>query len=81
MFRKKKSLPIPPGWTMIEQMKLYDWTTEFLADKLEMTTEDTLALLSGQKEIDYTMAQQLEKVFGIPASFWENLEIQYRRNQ
>jgi HTH-type transcriptional regulator/antitoxin HigA len=35
-------------------------------------------LISGHVDLTYDVALRLELVFGIPASFWKNLEAIYR---
>ena len=79
--RKNKSLAVPPGWTIKEQMELHHYSVDDLAKHLNLDLQKTEALLNGELEIDYPLADTLQNVFGIPSQFWQNLEINYRNAQ
>ena len=71
-------LPLAPGATIREQMQLHGMSEQELAEQLDAEVEFVNELLDGYIDIEEDLALELEKVFGIPAAFWLNLEASYR---
>lgn len=73
----KSPIAIAPGETIQEVIADRYWTVEHLSEKLDLNLELTKGLLAGNVRIDTNLANRLEEVLEIPASFWRNLERMY----
>ena len=76
--RYEDLLPLAPGATIRKQMQSIEMNEQELAEKLDAEVEFVNKLLEGHVDIDEELALELEKIFGISASFWLNLEASYR---
>lgn len=68
---------IPPGETLREIMDAQSMTIESLAKRIGMDVRSLHRIFSGSQPIVPETSARLEMVFGIPASFWNNLQAQY----
>lgn len=73
-----KSLISPPGDTILEHIDFIGMTQAELAERMGRPKEKINDVIKGREPITMTTAHQLEKVLGIPASFWVNREKTYR---
>lgn len=73
-----KYIAIPPGETIKEQLDDKRLSLKDFADKMDMSEESIKALISGDMRLTPEIAVKLEKVLGVPAEFWNNLEAIYR---
>lgn len=71
-------LPIPPGEILEEELGAVGMTQKELAARLDRPPQVVNEIIRGKKAITPETALELEKVLGIPASFWVNLEATYR---
>lgn len=71
-------LPIPPGEILEEELGAVEMTQKELAARLDRPPQVVNEIIRGKKAITPETALELEKVLGIPASFWVNLETAYR---
>lgn len=71
---------IPPGETIKESVESLGMNEENFANKMFLGRIETKDLLNGKLKIDEKIALKLEKVLGVPAQFWLNLESRYRTN-
>jgi len=69
---------IPPGETLEETMEALGMTQQQLAERTGLTVQTLNRIFKGEQPISYDTANKLEYVTGYPASFWNNLEAQYR---
>lgn len=69
---------IPPGETLEETMEALGMTQQELAERTGLTVQTLNRIFKGEQPITYETANKLEYVTGYPASFWNNLEAQYR---
>ena len=69
---------IPPGKTLEETIEVLDMTQKELAERTGLTLQTVNRIFKGEQPITYETANKLEYVTGYPASFWNNLEAQYR---
>lgn len=69
---------IPPGETLEEAMEVLGMTQQELAERTGLTVQTLNRIVKGEQPITYETANKLEYVTGYPASFWNNLEAQYR---
>ena len=76
----KPPYPIPPGETILETMPYCRITRKYLAEGLGLSLKDTASLLKGELPLTDEMADALETMFKVSASFWRNLEKNYRRS-
>ncbi len=72
---------IPPGETLRETLEAKGMTLTELAKRSKHPREIIDEVTTGKSAITADMAQQLERVFGIPASFWNNLERNYQETK
>ncbi len=76
--RSFSDLPIPPGDVLEEELEAVGMTQKELAIRLGRPPQVVNEIVRGKKAITPGTALDLEKVLGIPAAFWVNLEAGYR---
>ncbi|MEX2599546.1 MAG: HigA family addiction module antitoxin, partial [Dehalococcoidia bacterium] len=76
--RMYSDLPIPPGEVLEEELEAIGMTQKELAARLDRPPQVVNEIIRGKKAITPETAFELEKVLGIPAQFWVNLEAAYR---
>lgn len=69
---------IPPGETIVELLEHYNMTQKELSSRLELTPKTVNEIVKGKAPITFDTAIKLENVFSVEASFWNNLEKNYR---
>jgi len=75
-----KSLLSPPGDTLQEHLDFMGMSQAELAERMGRPKEKINDIIKGREPITTPTAFQLEKVLGIPASFWLNRENNYRKD-
>ena len=75
---RHSDLPIPPGETLADEIAARDMSQTELAARMERPVQVVNEIVRGKKAITDHTALGLEKVLGIPATFWVNLEQEYR---
>ncbi len=76
--RAFSDLAIPPGELLAEELETRSMTQKELADRTGRPAQKISEIINGKKSITYDTALELEKVLGIPAHFWVNLEASYQ---
>ena len=71
-------LAIPPGETLSDEIAARGMSQTELAARLGRPVQVVDEIMHGKKAITNQFAIGLEKVLGIPAAFWVNLEQNYR---
>ena len=71
-------LAIPPGDTLADEISARGMSQTELAARLGRPVQVVNEIIHGKKAITDDTALGLEKVLGIPAAFWVNLEQNYR---
>lgn len=71
---------IKPNKIIEELCKLYDISTESLAEQLVISTEDARLLREEKKRIDKELAYFLKEVFGISKKYWLKKEKTFLSN-
>ena len=71
-------LPIPPGEILEEELEARGMTQKELAARLNRPAQAISEIINAKKAITPDTAIGLEKVLGIDAHFWTNLEGNYR---
>ena len=74
----ERELLSPPGDTILDTIDHYKISQAELAERLGKKPSKVHDLIKGKEPITLNTAMQLEKVLGVPASFWMNRELQYR---
>ena len=74
-----RKLLTPPGMTIKETIEFSGMTQVELAERLGRSKEKINELLNGRENISTDTAFRLEKVLGIPAHYWMNMESLYRQ--
>ena len=74
-----RTLLSPPGDTIQETLEEINMSQTELAERMGRPKEKVNDIIKGREPISTATAFQLEKVLGIPASFWMNREKEYRR--
>ena len=69
---------VPPGATLLETIDSLGLTQKELALRMGLRLKTIKEIIKGIAEINAETALKLEKVTGIPASFWNNAEANYR---
>jgi len=69
---------IAPGETLLETIEALDLTQKELAQRMGRPLKTINQIIKGTAQIMPETALQLEKVTGVPASFWNNAEANYR---
>lgn len=68
----------PPGATIKEQLEDRKMTQKEFAVRMDMSEKHISQLINGEVHLTPNVAQRLEAVLGVPATFWNNLESRYR---
>lgn len=72
---------VPPGETLEELLAEREMTQSELARRMGRPFKTINEIIHGKTAIMPETAIQLERVLGVPANFWTNLERQYREDQ
>lgn len=80
IYRGKTIIAVPPGETIVEMMDDRKISREELAGKIDISAAQLNRLLEGVVPVSPRIASKLEKIFGVPAYFWLNLEAMYRED-
>ena len=78
MLQSKNTIAIPPGATIREQLENRGMKQNEFALRMGMSEKHISRLINGQVELTQDVALRLEAVLGVPASFWNNLEVVFR---
>lgn len=86
MIKKSKSefnpdYAVLPGDILIEYLENMGMTQAELADRMGMAPKTVNEIIKGKAPITPETALKLEKVFGRPAHFWNNLEQNYQSDR
>ena len=76
--RAYSDLPIPPGEILAEELEARGMTQKELAARLGRPAQAINEIIKAKKAITPETAIGLERVLGIDAQFWTNLESNYR---
>ena len=74
----EKVIATPPACAIREQLEAKGMSKEEFSHQMGLTAYETEDLLHGVMEVTLSIAGRLERVLGIPAPFWKNLEVLYR---
>ena len=77
MVQGRSIISVPPGATIKEQLVDRGISQKEFASRMGMSEKHISQLINGQVHLTADVALRLEAVFGIPASFWNNLEAIY----
>lgn len=81
MIRESKSyIAIPPGETIKEVIVQQGYTQHEFALKMGLSDKYVNNLINAKTELTKETAEKLASVLGIPSSFWNNLETNYRED-
>jgi addiction module HigA family antidote len=69
---------VPPGATLQETIEALGLTQKELAERMGRPLKTINEIIKGVSAITAETSLQLEKVTGVPASFWNNMEANYR---
>ncbi|MDP3062437.1 MAG: HigA family addiction module antitoxin [Chloroflexota bacterium] len=70
--------PVPPGAVLEEELEARKMTQRELAQRAGRPVQVINEIIRGKKAVTHETALDLEKVLGIPAQFWVNLESLYQ---
>lgn len=70
---------VAPGQTLNEILESTGMSQKKLAICAGLTEQAITHIVSGKQPITAKIANKLELVTGVPASIWNNLEAQYRK--
>jgi len=71
----------PPGETLLETLEALGMTQVELAERTGRPTKTISEIVNAKTAITTETALQFEKVLGVPARFWLNLERNYQEWQ
>lgn len=74
----KPDYVVPPGETLLETIETIGMSQAELAERTGRPKKTINEIIKGKVAITPETALQLERVLGIPASFWNNLERNYQ---
>lgn len=78
LYKFEPDFAVPPGETLKETMHSLEMTLRELSARTGLTQQTLIRIFNGKQIISYETANKLELVTNVPASFWNNLEAQYR---
>ena len=70
----------PPGETLLETIGALGMSQADLAERTGRSKKTINEIIKGKAPITPKMSLELERVLGVPASFWNNRERHYREN-
>ena len=70
---------VPPGETLLETMEHLELSRQELAQRMDCPVKAVRQLVQGKASLTAETALKLEKITGIPSSFWNNAEANYRK--
>lgn len=73
MLESKSYIATPPGVTIQEQLDDRGMTQKEFAKRIDISEEYISKLIDGEVHLTSEMAEKLELVLGVPASFWNKL--------
>jgi HTH-type transcriptional regulator / antitoxin HigA len=76
--KDERELLPKPGDSLLEMLEDIKMSQAELAERMGKTASKVNDIISGKEPISVNTSLQLEKVLGVDASYWLNLEIQYR---
>lgn len=71
---------VAPGATLLETLETIGMSQAELAERTGRPRKTINEIIGGKAAITAETALQLERVLGISATFWSNLETQYRNS-
>ena len=71
---------VPPGETLLETIECLGMSQAELARRTGRPVKTINEIIKGKTAITPDTALQLERVLSVPASFWNNLERNYRES-
>jgi len=81
MSKHSDSLLIPPGETIADCLEFRNMSEEDLQKLTGAAPDYIRAMLRGEKAITPSFAERLEKVFGVPVSFWIRLQKNFEQER
>ena len=66
-----------PGEVLLDELKARGMSQKKLAEATGITASVINETIKGKRSVSLNMAVALDKVLGIPADFWMNLQTQY----
>lgn len=70
----------PPGETLMETIVALGMSQADLSERTGRSKKRINGIIEGKAPITPKMSLELERVLGVPASFWNNRERHYREN-
>jgi len=70
---------VSPAKTLLEILESMKMTQKELATRTGLTEQTIVRILKSEQPITFETANKLEMVTGVPASLWNNMEMQYRQ--
>lgn len=77
-YKYEPDYAVPPGETLLETIEFMGMSQSELAERTGRPKKTINEIIKGKAAITSETSLQLERVLGIPASFWNNLERNYR---
>jgi addiction module HigA family antidote len=78
--RIRTPFAVPPGDTVDERLRLRNMSQSELARRMDRPIKTINEIIKGKAAITPDTAIQLERVLGLSATFWNNLERNYRED-
>lgn len=78
MVRSRSFIASSPGATIKEQLNDRGMSQKEFAARMDMSEKHISKLIHGDVQLTPETAVRLEMVLGVPAQFWNNLEVIYR---
>lgn len=78
MLKSRTYIATPPGRTIEEIISNENISSNELAKRMDLSSSQLNELLDGTMPLTGSIAEDLERVLGVPATFWLNLESNYR---
>jgi len=74
----RRDYAVTPGETLLETLWALDMTQTELAKRTGRPVNTINQIITGKATITPEIAVQLERVLGVPARIWNNLEAHYQ---
>lgn len=78
MKTNRRTVAVPPGFTIREQLEDRGLRQKEFALRMDLSEKHVSHLINGEVRLTPDVASRLEMVLGVPARFWLDLEADYR---
>ena len=77
-YKYEPDYSVPPGWLIAEMLEVQHMNQAELARRCDCSAKFISEIINGKARIDEAIAIHLDRVLGMDAVVWNNMEATYR---